>query len=410
MVKRILLLLLFPFCVSAQSWEFSDIKALDENNINSDGEEVLPLLSPDGKTLYFARVFYSGNQGGKYSGADIWTSTFDERQKIWSRPVAASRINDKGSNAVVGVGQDGKTVYIMKTNSSGKPDGIYVTKRSGTSWEKPSSIPIPALDPAGFLGFYVSPDNEVLFISMKGADSRGEEDLYVSVKGSDGSWSPPKNLGSSVNTNGYEISPFLSQDKKRLYFTSNGHKGVGDADIFYCDRLYNSWDTWSAPKNIGDKLNSKGFDGYFSLYGDSIAYFASNRGGKMTNLYRVRVVPGNDVLAYGQRYLTTEETNKALGANVNRRLTFENKNVELNSGQKELLYYIANKISLLREINLQLSVIEDNDPVLTEQRLKAITNQLRESGLDNFRVVIANNERTKRKNPTSAIIDILLFK
>jgi hypothetical protein len=410
MVKRIFFFLLFPLCVSAQSWEFSEIKALDENNINSDGEEVLPLLSPDGRTLYFSRVFYSGNHGGKYSGADIWVSTFDDRQKIWSRPMPASRINDKGSNAVVGVGPDGKTVYVMKTNASGKPDGIYVTKKSGTSWEKLSSVPVPALDPAGFLGFYMSPDNEVLFISMKGADSRGEEDLYVSVKGADGSWSPPKNLGSSVNTNGYEISPFLSQDKKRLYFTSNGHKGVGDADIFYCDRLYNSWDTWSAPKNIGDKLNSKGFDGYFSLYGDSIAYFASNRGGKMTNLYSVKVVPGNDVLAYGQRYLTTEETNKALGANVDRRLTFEDKNVELNSAQSELIYYIANKISLLREINVQLSVVEDNDPVLIEQRLKAIVNQMRESGLDNFRVVIANNERTKRKNPSKAIIDILLFK
>ena len=159
MVKRIFLLLLFPFCVSAQSWEFSEIKALDENNINSDGEEVFPLLSPDGKTLYFSRVFYSGNQGGKYSGADIWVSTFDERQKIWSRPIAATKINDKGTNAVVGVGQDGKTVYIMKTNASGKPDGIYVTKKSGTVWEKPSSLSVPALDPAGFLGFYMSPDN-----------------------------------------------------------------------------------------------------------------------------------------------------------------------------------------------------------------------------------------------------------
>jgi hypothetical protein len=75
-----------------------------------------------------------------------------------------------------------------------------------------------------------------------------------------------------------------------------------------------------------------------------------------------------------------------------------------------LLYYIANKISLLREINVQLSVVEDNDPVLIEQRLRAIVTQMRESGLDNFRVVIANNERTKRKNPSKAIIDILLFK
>lgn len=409
MVKRLFILLIIPFYSFAQSWEFSDIKSLDDNGINSDGEDILPLLAPDGKTLFFSRVFYVGNDGGKFSGSDIWTSTLDKNQK-WSKPASAVKLNDKGSNAVIGVSQDGKSVYIMKTNPSGKPAGIYTSRKTGSMWEKPTLISIPALDPAGYLGFYMSPDGEVLFISMKGSDSRGEEDLYVSIKGKDGSWSPPKNLGSSVNTPGFEISPFLSQDKKRLYFSSNGHKGAGDADIFYCDRLYNSWDTWSAPKNIGEKLNSKGFDAYFSLYGDSIAYFSSNRAGKMANLYSVKVVPGNDALAYGQRYLTTDETNKMLGANVSRRLTFEGKSPDLNSTQKELLYYIANKISLLREVNVQLSVAEDNNPQLLEQRLKAITNEMRESGLDNFRVVIAYNERTKRTNTGKTVIDILLFK
>lgn len=409
MVNRIILLFLIPFCSLAQGWEFYDIKPMD-GVINTEGEELFPLLSPNGKTFYFSRLLYSGNQGGKYTGSDIWISNFDEKKNSWSRAVSAEKLNDRGSNAVVGVNADGNSIYIMSTDASGKPSGIYITKKTGSIWSKPELVPIPNLEATGFLNFFVSPDFEVIFISMKGRDTKGEEDLYVSTKSTSGEWSIPKNLGSSVNTAGFEISPFLSQDKKRLYFSSNGHKGYGDADILYCDRLYNSWDTWSAAKNLGDKLNSKSFDAYFTMYGDSIAYFSSSRGGKLGNIYTVRVVPGNDVLAYGQKYLTQEETNKMLGGNVLRKIIFDGKTTELNPNQKELIYYIANKISLLRDVNLQLSMSEDNLPEVSDERLKTIINQFRESGLDNFRIVITNNERVKKKNPSQAIVDILLFK
>jgi hypothetical protein len=409
MVKRIILLFLIPFYSFAQGWEFSDIKPLD-GVINSDGEELFPLLSPNGKTFYFSRLLYAGNQGGKYTGSDIWISNFDDNKKSWSKPVSAEKLNSRGSNAVVGINADGKSIYIMSTNSSDKPSGIYITRKTGSIWSKPELVPIPNLEAGGFLNFYVSPDFEVIFISMKGKDTKGEEDLYVSTKSTTGEWSVPKNLGSSVNTTGFEISPFLSQDKKRLYFSSNGHKGFGDADILYCDRLYNSWDTWSAAKNLGDKLNSKSFDAYFTMYGDSIAYFSSSRGGKLGNIYSVRVVPGNDVLAYGQQYLKQDEITKMLGGNILRKIVFEGKTTELNANQKELIYYIANKISLLRDVNVQLSVTEDNMPDISEQRLKNIVNQFRESGLDNFRIVLTNNDRIKKPNPTQAIVDILFFK
>ena len=122
-------------------------------------------------------------------------------------------------------------------------------------------------------------------MSMKDADSKGQEDLYVSLKNGNGEWSKPVNLGSAINTAGFEISPFLTTDKKRLYFASNGHPGLGDADIFYSDRLGNSWETWSVPVNLGDKINSKKFDAYFSIR-DSVAYFCSNRDGQFSDLYK----------------------------------------------------------------------------------------------------------------------------
>jgi hypothetical protein len=402
----VIIYILFPLVASGQIWDFSTPEKLP-SNVNTDYEEASPLLAPDGKTLYFSRILYPENEGGKFSGSDIWVSSADDRS-AWSK-ASAPRLNDKGNNAVVGVNSDGETIYVLSTTGSNRPSGIYFSKKTGSTFSRPELIPIQGLDPKGFLGFYVSPDFEVVFISMQAEDSRGQEDLYVTTRDSGGQWSKPKNLGSSINTNGFEISPFLSPDKKRLYFSSNGHKGLGDADIFYCDRLYNSWDTWSAPRNLGERLNSKNFDAYFSIYGDTIAYFSSNRGGKYSDIYKVKVVPGNEVLAFGQRYLTSEELGRMLGANVSRRITFENKSVELTPAQKELIFYIANKMVDYRDVNFHISVIDENNKDLTRKRIDAIAAQLRESGIDNVRLLLSNSGR-KNQNPRSSTMEILLYK
>jgi hypothetical protein len=407
MVKTIIgIFLLSPFMAFSQIWDFSAAEKLPAN-VNTDAEEAAPMLTPDGRTLYFSRILYPENEGGKFSGSDIWVSSVDSR-KAWSK-ASEVNLNDRGNNAIVGINSDGETIYVLNTTGSDKPGGFYFSKKKGNSWSKPQLIPIQNFNSEGFLGFFVSPDFEVIFISMKAEDSKGEEDLYVSTRDAAGEWTKPKNLGSSINTAGFEISPFLSPDKKRLYFSSNGHKGFGDADIFYCDRLYNSWDTWSAPRNLGEKLNSKNFDAYFSIYGDTIAYFSSNRGGRYSDIYKVGVVPGNEVLAFGQHYLTSDEIGKTLGANVSRRIVFEKNAVDLTPAQKELIFYIANKLSSYRDINLHISVIEENNPALTTLRIESIARHLRESGIENVRLLLANTGNKKR-NDTKSTMEILLYK
>ena len=171
-------------------------------------------------------------------------------------------INDAGHNAVIGMSRDGEKLYFMSALTNEKMNGIYVTTRLNTYWTRPEFVPVPGIDNQNFLGVYVSPDFDVMIFSMKAPDSRGEEDLYFSVRNSGGYWSAPRNMGATLNTSGYEISPFLSTDKKRLYFASNGHGGEGSADIFYSERLYDSWETWSLPVNLGRVVNTKKFDAY----------------------------------------------------------------------------------------------------------------------------------------------------
>lgn len=402
--------IMLPLITAAQAWDFSVPEKLP-GSVNSEYEESMPLLSPDGKTLYFTRFLSPENVGGKYTGSDVWQSQYDLKTFNWGKAKnSKDALNNRGNNAIVGISNNGQTIYFLNTQSSKPVNGIYFSKKIGNSWTRPELIPISGIAPEGFLGLYVSPDFDVIFLSMKGPDSRGDEDLYVSVKTGSGKWSVPKNLGPSVNTNGFEISPFLSADKKRLYFASNGHRGQGDADIFYSDRLYNSWETWSAPRNLGDKLNSKGFDAFFSLYGDTIAYFTSNRGERFADIYRVKVVPGDEALAFGQRYLSSEEMGKLIGANVSRRIVFENSQADLSGAQRELLFYIANKLSDDKELGIQLSVTEENNPALTEGRLTAIQEQLKLAGIDGTRIYPRNSRNIKRENKRATIIEIVLFK
>jgi hypothetical protein len=395
----------FTTSISAQQFEFADAAKLG-GGINSSAEESMPLLSPDGKKLYFTRALSEQNEGGMYGGQDIWMSEFVNGN--WNKATNKLSINTKDNNTVIGVDKDGKTLYYIDASHGRRMNGIYMTRLQGTRFSKPELIPIPGIENLDFIGFYVSPDRDVIFISMKASDSRGQEDLYYTTKDASGSWVVPKNLGATVNTSGFEIAPFLSADKKRLYFSSNGHSGMGDADIFYSERVYESWETWSVPVNLGPMVNSKKFDSYFSIYGDSIAFFASNRDGKYADIFKVKVGESKTILTPGQHYLSEQEWNTVIGKNVSGTFAFPHQSTLLTAGQKELLFYIVNKVMLERDYKFHLVVKEEEDAAISKERLTAIQAHLKQLGLDASRIRIDqvfDIEKTQR-----GVIELRLYK
>lgn len=411
MVRIIASVCIISACVTgsfAQMLEFSQLTKLPAT-INSNGEESMPLLSSDQTKLFFVRSVYDGNIGGKYGGQDIWYS--EMTPKGW-KPAhnKIGHVNNKDNNILIGITDDGKTLYTLHSSPTEKLDGIYFTRRNGSEWFRPEFVPLQGIENDDFVGLFVSPDYDVIFISMRGSDSRGEEDLYISLKERSGVWSKPRNLGPTINTNGFEIAPFLSADKKKLYFSSNGMGGLGDADIFYSERLYNSWETWSAPVNLGAVVNSKKFDAYFSIYGDSVAFFTSNRDQSLADIYKVKVSEKIGILPPGKRYLTQEEWNASIGKNVERRLIFDKDVKVLSPAQRELLYYISNRISDQREIGIHLIVREEENDDLTRSRLKEIYGELRQHGVDSDRIREEQNQRAIKSGSTSGVIELMLFR
>jgi WD40-like Beta Propeller Repeat len=400
----------FPYLLNGQVFEFEDPQVLPFN-VNSDAKELLPILTPDGKTMYFSRALYSLNIGGKYAGHDIWET--EQTSSGWTRATnSKNRFNTKGNDAVIGISKAGDVIYLMRTYPGKKVKGIYFTKRTKGQWSEPELIPIDGIESQEGLGFYMHPDENVLLISMKGSDSHGEEDLYISVKSTYGTWSKATNMGTTINTSGYEISPFLSEDKRSLYFSSNGHKGFGDADVFVSYRLYDSWETWTVPKNLGEKVNSKKFDAYFSLYGDTLAYFTSTRNGRYADIFTTKVReagPEHNIIP-----LQDDEIDSLIGKNVARKVAFNERSTSLSANQRELLWYIATKLISQKDVRIMLVPCFDDDADITSNRLNSIIAQLAGAGIEGSRIRKTEDKSTQyaklTEPPTKGEVRLVLIR
>ncbi len=282
--------------------------------LNSDAEESMPVLSADGKTLYFVRMLHPGNLGGKFTGHDIWYSQL-QPDSSWGAPKNnLYNLNNKGNNAILGFNQSGEEVYLLNdygTKDSRNP-GISVARKEGISWWSfPEDLDIPKLKKDGFFyNAFVNREGNIAIVSMKTRKMPGDEDLFITIKDGAGKWSKLKSLGAQINTPGFEITPFLSKDGKTLYFSSNGHKGFGDADIYRSHRLDSTWTNWSKPENLGRPINSKGFDASYFEHDNGTVLFISNRGDNLADLYssRIRNASANEEqLLAEQRRLEEEE-------------------------------------------------------------------------------------------------------
>lgn len=237
--------------------------------VNTSYDEQNPVVSPDGKLLFFTICNHPQNIGGKKDPGDIWFSALLNGQ--WTAPVhAGTLLNDRGYNAVAGFSFDGNQVFLLShydgTGNAARTQGISVSRKNANGWHKPENISIPYFqNKSTYHSGHVSADGKVFVYSAETYGSR-VEDLYVSVKEPDGKWTEPKNLGDKINTQFQELSPSISADGKTLYFSTNGRRGNGSFDIYTATRLGEGWTTWSDPVNVGDHLNSDGRDLFFRDY------------------------------------------------------------------------------------------------------------------------------------------------
>ncbi len=343
--------------------------------VNSKYNEIKPLISPDGNTLYFSRQNHPDNVGGTNDVEDIWYSERDMNTGKWlpAKNVGAP-LNTAGPNFISSITPDGNTMIVLlgnKYDKNGKMSaGVSVSTKTSEGWEEPTSLNIkndynmsPKVD------YYLANNRKVLIMSVQRTDGHGDRDLYVSFVKDDGTWEEPKNLGTDVNTASEESAPFLAADDKTLYFSSKGYSGYGNTDIYVTRRLDDTWTNWSEPENMGPGVNSKDDDIFF--YTDpkgEYSYYAKSVEGGDANIYAINMPelfkPTPIILVKGKVF--DRETKKPISARIFYETLPEGKEIgTINSdpvtGEYQIMLPAGVKYGYLAEAEGYIAVNENID-------------------------------------------------
>ncbi len=278
---------------------FTASKERLSNKINSRFTETKPLVSHDGKTLFFSRMFSPSNAGGWSDPQDIYYSKFIMGE--WSEAVNIGKpLNDIYSNGVCSISPDGRALLLINGyDRFGNPGpGVSVSRKTAVGWSKPAKVEIRDFrNTSKYQDFYMSADEKAILMAVERPEGYGEQDLFVSLREGPNQYSKPVNLGMTINTREAEFSPFLSADNTTLYFASEGHGGFGQSDIFRARRLDGTWQNWTRPQNMGPAVNTANWEAYFTITstGD-YAYFVSSEGSRTgeENIYRIPLLQGQD--------------------------------------------------------------------------------------------------------------------
>ncbi|MFT4032026.1 MAG: OmpA family protein [Siphonobacter sp.] len=230
---------------------------------NSPADELAPVFSAGGDTLFFVRDRHTQTIGKQ----DIWFISRNE-SGVWSNPYPFSSFNNIHDNAIVAQVADKLYVSNVFYGKKARP-GLSVSRFDNGHWSSPEEVILPGLQASsGSIGFHLVGDS-LLFIAMPD-QNRSDDDLFISRKNPSGEWSEPRWLGSDLNSDENDFSPFWAEDGY-LYFAS---ERSGNSDLYRSRPLNKSWLDWSAPEPL-TSLNTTGFEAYFCIDPkDKSIYFA----------------------------------------------------------------------------------------------------------------------------------------
>lgn len=246
--------------------------------INSRSEDYWPSLSADGQTLVITRLVDSYDLLlGNRVQEDFFFSRLENGQ--WTTMKNAGPPLNTGDNeGAQSISADGKLMVYTVCNRKGVIGrcDIYYSERIGDEWSEPKNLGAPVNTTAKETQPSLSADGRTLYFASDRPGGKGKLDIWTSYRNEDGSWSKPVNLGDSINTSGDEMSPFIHQDNKTLYFSSDEHVGMGGFDLYMSRK--NDTGAFTVVTNLGYPINTSDDEiGLIVNAKGNTAYYASNR-------------------------------------------------------------------------------------------------------------------------------------
>lgn len=227
-------------------------------NVNITGGEYVNAVTANDSLIYYTyrkeiskpgqRLDYTEYiRNAKLSDEDGMWYNYESFDKLFGGDVisGAMTINPKGDE-----------IYFTACGLQygiGSCDIYYMRKKEGV-WSFPLNAG-PMINSSSWDSQpSISPDGRVMYFSSKRKGGYGGADIWYSTKDSLGHWMPAKNLGATINTEGDEFAPYIHSDDRSLYFSSDGHVGMGRKDLFIT-RLQDDG-SFSEPKNLGYPINT----------------------------------------------------------------------------------------------------------------------------------------------------------
>ena len=258
--------------------------------ISTVNDDFLPLISPDGSLAFFTHAYMKKDIASvtteKYTEEFSVARALDESGTRFSKgepmPYPFNTGKNQGASALT---IDNSTLYVTICEFVSRTYDncdIYYSVRKANGWSELINLG-PNINGLNTWESQpsISADGKTLYFSSIREGNIGFDpnnptsDIWYSTKNEDGTWNKAQNMGPTINTPGNEKSPFIHSDSQTLYFSSDGHKGLGGYDIFFSKYRNNEW---SIPVNLGYPINTQAHDlGFVVNTQGTKAYFASNK-------------------------------------------------------------------------------------------------------------------------------------
>jgi outer membrane protein OmpA-like peptidoglycan-associated protein/tetratricopeptide (TPR) repeat protein len=228
------------------------------DSINTRYDEYINAITPDEEWLYFTRKnprnAQTTDQSQEYEEEFYITHQVDS---AWLMALnLGPPINTHGNEGALNISPDGKYLFFAACN---REDGfgscdLYWAKHTGARWSVPENLGNVVNSAQWDSQPSFSSDGKTLYFASKRPGGKGSSDIWKTGLQPDGTWSPPLNLGDSINSRAEEMAPFIHPDDQTLYFSSKGHPGLGGYDLFYARK--NLEGEWGRPVNLGYPINT----------------------------------------------------------------------------------------------------------------------------------------------------------
>lgn len=284
------------------------------DRINTRVPEYFPSVSADEQTLIFSRLV-------NFEQEDIYiTHKTPDNQWTNSLPIS-NLINTRYNEGALCISSNGQYIFY----SSNKPDenygshDIYFSYLQGNVWSKPFNAG-PKINSKYWDSHpSLSADGRTLYWLSTRPGGLGSEDIWYSTLDSNDKWTDARNLGPAINTPYREFTPFIYADGNTLFFSSEGHPGMGGLDIFYSRK--NEKGEWGTPVNLGYAINTPNTESGFVLSANGrTAYYAREDANEHNNIdiYTFELYkdaqPG--AVAYLKGTVTDIKTGKIVAARI----------------------------------------------------------------------------------------------